>query len=83
MRLCHSRHSGSTAAPRAHADRLHSREVTLASALQAAGRDAELIHAGYNHFEINEALGCAGTVPHAAAVEEKRRDRVRRPPISH
>jgi arylformamidase len=43
--------------------------MAFAGALQQAGRDAELIQVpGYNHFEMNEALGRAGTVPHAAAV---------------
>ena len=70
-------HSGSTAAPRPTLigciRAMCRREGTaFASAPQEAGRDAESIHVpGYNHLEINEAPGCAGTVPHAAAVPSR------------
>jgi arylformamidase len=48
--------------------------MAFAGALRDAGADVELIQVpGVGHFEINEAIGTAGTAPHAAAVRLMRR----------
>jgi len=54
--------------------------MAFADALRHAGADVELIHVPRaDHFEINEAIGTAGTAPHAAAVRLMRHVAARQP----